>query len=146
MTKKTQILLLLVLVSGMTKCAPDLFSSLENREGNQIKPDPNQSIILVYRNLNEGAGIPVVLFLDGKKLGEIPIKTYFRLEVAPGRHVIRSESDDVSILEVFAEKGKIYFIRQKVTMGFTRSNVELDFVNEKRGNIEIRECKLITLP
>ena len=146
MTKKTQILLLLVLVFGITQCTPVVFSPLENREGNQIKPDPNQSVILVYRNLNEGAGVPVVLFLDGKKIGDIPIKTYYRFEVAPGRHIIRSESDDNSILEVIAEKGKIYFVRQKVTMGFTRDHVELDLVSEERGAVEIGECKLKTLP
>ena len=62
----------------------------------------------------------VVVTLDGRKVGTLPMENYLRLEVAPGRHVLsvsrdtlvpavlRETRDDVT---VDAEAGHCYFLR-----------------------------------
>lgn len=146
MENKTPVLLFLLLVLGISGCSNGLFSPLKNGAAPAIKPLPDQSIIIIYRNGNAGSAIPVILFMDNKKIGEIPIKTYYQLVVAPGRHIIRSRSDNESVFEVLAEKGKVYFVHQKVEMGFTRDYIELVEVGEGIGSAEIREYQQMKIP
>ena len=144
---KSKFLILFVfLVLGISRCSNATIPSLKNETTTEIKPIYDQSIIIIYRNENSGAGIPVILSIDNKYIGKISIKSYYRLVVAPGRHVVRSRSDNEAVFNLLTEKGKVYFIHQKVDMGFTHDYVDLVQVGEEIGAIEIRECQQLNLP
>jgi len=99
---------------------------------------PGKANIYVYRNEVLGAAIKMDVSLDGKPVGQTAAKTFFALEVAPGKHTLQGDS----ALDLTAEAGKNYFVWQEVKMGFIAGN-KLQLVDEATGKAGVAECKLI---
>lgn len=97
--------------------------------------------IYVYRNENLGGAIKLTLLLDGKLVGDTAAKTYYLMEVDPGRHTLLSKAENDSALELMTEAGRNYFVWQEVKMGFWQPRSLLQQVDEATGRAGVEACK-----
>ena len=132
---------LIVLLSG---CASVPMASLErDSQAKMFAVKPGMSNIYVFRNESMGASIKMDVELDGKSIGQTAAKSYFALEVSPGKHTLISKAENDSSLEVNAEAGKNNFVWQEVKMGLIIARTKLHIVDDEIGKAGIAECKLI---
>ena len=90
-----------------------------------------------------GAAVKMDVELDGKLVGQTVAKSYFALEVPPGKHTLISKAENDSVLDVIAEAGKNYFVWQEVKMGLMYARNKLQLVDEAIGKVGVAESKLI---
>ena len=132
---------LVVLLSG---CASVPMASIErDNQAKTFAVKPGLSNIYVYRNESFGGAIKMDVELDGKLIGQTVAKSYFALEVSPGKHTLISKAENDSVLDVNAEGGKNNFVWQEVKFGLIIARNKLQIVDEATGKAGIAESKLI---
>lgn len=133
--------ILIVLLSG---CASAPMASIErDSQAKTFVVKPELSNIYVYRNESFGGAVKIDVELDGKPVGHTVAKSYFMLEVPPGKHTLISKAENDSVLDVIAEAGKTNFVWQEVKMGVWYARNKLQLVDETIGKAGVAECKLI---
>jgi len=103
---------------------------------------PNRAGIYVYRNESMGAAIRMDVIIDGVNIGETAAKTYLYKEVAPGRHVVTSKSENTDTVEVDVKPGTLAYLWQEVKMGLLYAGTKLHIVSEQEGRKGVLETKL----
>lgn len=132
---------LIVLLSG---CASVPMANIErDSQAKTFAVRPGLSNIYVYRNESIGAAVKMDVELDGKLVGQTVAKSYFALEVSPGKHTLISKAENDFVLDVIAEAGKNYFVWQEVKMGLLYARNKLQLVDEAIGKAGVAESKLI---
>ncbi|MBM4271050.1 MAG: DUF2846 domain-containing protein [Deltaproteobacteria bacterium] len=133
---------LLIIVSG---CATiPVASSEDDALAKRFVADPDRSLIYLFRNEYFGAAIPMQVSIDGQVAGRTVAYSFFKWDVPPGEHVIKSFAENESSLSLVTKPGKVYFVRQEVKMGVWLPRSQLYEVNEQQGMAAINECKLVT--
>jgi len=102
----------------------------------------DKSRIYIYRNETLGGAIAMTVALDGKTLGQTGPKTCFMVDVAPGRHVIESLTENVARLTIETRPGQAYYVWQEVKMGLWAPRSALHEMSAAEGQKGVRECKL----
>ncbi len=105
-------------------------------------PKPGVAGLYIYRNESMGAAIKMDVLVDGKNIGESAAKTYFYVEVAPGKHTIASKAENTDTIDVDTVAGKLYYIWQEVKMGVLYARTKLQVVSESEGQKGVNESKL----
>ena len=130
-----------VLVSG---CASVPMASVErDTQSKTFSVKPDKANVYIYRNESLGAAVKMDVDFDAKPIGQTVAKSYFALEVEPGKHILISKAENDSVLDVNAEAGKNYFVWQEVKMGLLYARNKLQFVDDATGKAGVSECKLI---
>jgi hypothetical protein len=106
----------------------------------QVAPD--KAGIYVYRNETLGAAIKMDVAVDGQPVGQTAANTYLYKEVAPGKHVVSSSSENTDTVEVDLKPGTLAYIWQEVKMGFMMARTKLHLVTEADGRKGVLETKL----
>ena len=141
---KSVLLLAGALVALLSGCASVPMASIErDSKAKTFAVKPGLSNIYVYRNESFGGAIKMDVELDGKLIGQTVAKSYFALEVSPGKHTLISKAENDSVLDVNAEGGKNNFVWQEVKMGLIIARNKLQIVDEATGKAGIAESKLI---
>ena len=139
--------LLVGLLAGsalITGCASVPMASIErDAQTKSFSVKPDKANIYVYRNESMGGAVKMDVELGGKPIGQTAAKTYFALEVAPGKHTLVSKAENDAFLDVPAEAGKNYFVWQEVKMGLLYARNKLMLVDDATGKAGVAECKLI---
>lgn len=144
MFRKILIVIGLAYVAFLSGCASVPMASVEqDAKAKTYAVAPGKSNIYVYRNENFGAAVKLNVEMDGKVVGQTAAKTYFALEVEPGKHSITTRSENVSTVDLVTEVGKNYFVWQEVKMGMLSPRSKLQTVDEETGKKGVSECKLI---
>lgn len=99
--------------------------------------------LYIYRNETFGAAIKVNVLMDDKYLGETASKTYFYVEVPPGKHTVVSKAENESSVTIDAIAGRLYYVWQEIKMGLFQPRTELQVVDEKTGRAGVMESKRI---
>lgn len=134
-------ILLAVLASG---CASvPMASSDMDTQAKQFRVPPGKSRIYVYRNESIGGAVKIVITLDGKVIGSTGRKTYFAIDVAPGKHELGCIVENTASLSVNAAAGKPVFVWQEVKMGAWSPRCALNQVDDKVGRDGVLESGLI---
>jgi tryptophan synthase beta subunit len=103
-----------------------------------------KAVIYVYRNqANIGPNARMSVVLNGDTLGKTVAKSYVIAEVEPGKHTLESKAENDSRLEIEAQAGKNYFVRQVVSEGTLSARTRLQLVDDTTGKAGVRECQLI---
>ncbi len=123
----------------------DLADPKLDREAKKFaEPDANFSGIYIYRDSLMGKPSKKAIYIDGEYLGKTADRTYFYKIVKPGYHTIETESEfSNNSLEIYAEGGSNYFIRQYIKMGVFVPGAGLQEVNELLAKKSIIKSKLI---
>lgn len=81
--------------------------------------------------------------IDGQVIGETAPKTYFYRNIAPGSHVLATESEfSDNTLNLEAVAGKNHYVRQSIKMGVFVGGAKLTEVSEFEGQQAVRGTDL----
>jgi len=130
---------ILIVLNG---CASVPMASLDlDKEAKQFSAPHDKSRIYIYRNESLGGAVRMVVSLDGATLGQTGPKTYFVVDVQPGKHRIESLTENVATLDLETQPGKSYFVWQEVKMGLWSARSALHQVPEEQGRKGVLECQ-----
>ena len=102
----------------------------------EFRTHPNSGTLYVYRSEHDRLEDDVVLYMDGRIIGQILPGTLFRIDTVPGRHVLHGIDADTGKIVVDARPGQLYFVELHVIEG--RSHFRL--VPEPVGRQRIATC------
>lgn len=142
--KKTALLLVTALALTLGGCAsvPMGDATRDTALKTFEAPRAEKAGIYIYRHENMGAAVKMDLQVDGKHIGQTAAKTYFFVEVPPGKHTITSISENTDTLSIDAVAGKLYYVWQEVKMGVLYARTKLNLVSEEDGRKGVLESKL----
>ena len=113
-------------------------SPARNAEAKQFRTHPGTATVYVYRpdfgrqdNEHES-----VLWVDGRLIGQTLPRSFFRLDLRPGRHRLNGQVSDVGNLEIETKAGELHFVSLAVLGGTSR----FEQVTEERGRRDILRC------
>lgn len=116
--KLVALILSLALLAG---CASTPQASRErDADAKQFVSHPGTAAIYIYRNGWNSADDDSVLFVDHRLIGATLRGTYFRVDVQPGKHVLRGFGYDAGQLELDVRPGEIHFVLLTVLNGTSR--------------------------
>ena len=137
-------LMFVLLAVAVTGCASVPMASQEKDAAAKtyaVKPD--KANIYIYRNENFGAALKMPVAVDGRLVGDTAAKTYLKVEVPPGSHIVTSKTENDASLTLQTAAGKNYFVWQEVKMGMWAARSQLHQVDDATGKAGVDECKLI---
>jgi len=133
--------ILLLVLSG---CASVPMAPLEQDiKAKEFVPAQGRAALYIYRSENFGGAIPMTITVNSKAIGQTAAKTFFLLNVVPGKYTVESHAENVSSLSLTTEAGKNYFVWQEVKMGMWMARSLLQQVDETTGRAGVTESKLI---
>ena len=119
-------LLIAMLLAG---CASTPQASRErDAEAKQFVSHPATAAVYVYRNDWSTLDDDSVLYVDRRLIGATLPGAYFRVDVQPGKHVLRGFGYDDGRLEIDVRPGEIHFVSLNVLSGtshFTWRDMEI---------------------
>jgi len=138
----TSIFVILLLV--LSGCASVPMAPMEqDAKAKEFVPSPSHAALYIYRSENFGGAIPMTLTVNSKVVGQTAAKTFFMLNVLPGKYTVESHAENISNLSLTTEAGKNYFVWQEVKMGMWMARSLLQQVDETTGRAGVTESKLI---
>jgi hypothetical protein len=110
----------------------------EDTRAKLFRPEQGKANIYVYREMKfMGSAGNFRITMDSKYVGELAVKTYYRLSVDPGEHEILAEAWQKRSVTIQAVEGESHFVSVKV--GGETLNVA-ERVEPSLGMAAVREC------
>ncbi len=136
----------LIFVLLLSACAAvPMGDSKQDSIAKSFVAKPNVAGVYIYRNESFGAALRMDVEVDGKPIGQTAAKTYFFLDVPPGRHTFTSKSENEDTVTVDALAGKLYYIWQEVKMGLLYARTKMSLVSEEEGKRGVLESQLASV-
>lgn len=130
----------------LTGCASvNMAPKEESAKAKQFQaPSSNNAGVYIYRNSFVGQALKKDIWIDGKCLGESAPDVFFYTEVEGGKsHKIDTESEfSPNALNLMADAGKNYFIRQYIKMGVFVGGAGLEQIDEQQGKIDVAKLEM----
>lgn len=102
----------------LSGCASTPEASRErDADAKQFTTHPGYSTLYVYRPDADSQDNDTVLWVDGRLIGATLPKTYFRINLDPGKHTLAGMGYDNGTLTIETRPGEIYFVSLYVTSG-----------------------------
>jgi hypothetical protein len=152
--KKYLIITVVTIYTLLSGCATAPLATIQDDTiAKLFKPIKGKSSIYLYslhcRNMTFDRGI-ITVTIDNKILRKNSFKTYLKLTLDPGKHIITSQMKfgKITTLEIETEKNKNYFIGQSFETSnsfatiFSSPWVEMNQDFQSKGIKKVRECKL----
>lgn len=103
-------------VPGLSGCVSTPQASAErDAEAKQFGSAPATAAVYVYRN--DTADEDSVLWVDNRLIGATLRRTFFRVHLEPGRHVINGLAADNGRMVLETRPGAVYFVELQVVSG-----------------------------
>lgn len=107
-----------------------------------IVENPEKARIYVLRPVSIGGMVPMEV-QDGEiVVGETGPRGALCWERDPGPADITSHAENVDFLRIETEKGMVYYLLQKVKMGFFVARTKLELLMKDEGPETLQKCKL----
>jgi hypothetical protein len=109
-------------------------------------PIADRGVVYVFRDSFIGHRLGINVLLDAAMIGQTRGNTFYRLEVAPGDHVLAShnpQNDSKNEQRFHAAAGAMLFFEQTVKMGMTASSVNLVATDRAPATRRIQKCRLL---
>jgi Protein of unknown function (DUF2846) len=97
---------------------------------------PDAATIYVYRSEFNRAPGESVLYMDGRLIGGTLPGSFYRIDVAPGRHTLHGVGIDAGMLALETRPGQLYFVSLTVIAGSSRFAP----VSAEQGQNEVVAC------
>lgn len=115
----------------------------EDIQARKFEAVADKAVIYVVRDSLDFSEIQAQVDLDTTlRLMTYP-GTYYRWEVTPGTHQIQGFGGDMGSIRVQAEKGKIYFVQQRVTGRQFNPSSSFELVSETDGRAAVLRSVLL---
>jgi uncharacterized protein DUF2846 len=110
----------------------------------QFAPSPGKGVIYLYRSQLVGLLVGLNVVLDGRPVGQTRGFRFYRLEVAPGTHVLSGDSKCPEPLEVTVGEGEIAYVEQEIVMGVVKGGYRYKRIADvPKAQQAIYGCKLL---
>ena len=116
--------------AAQTQTAPATTPLAAETTARLFEAVPGKAVIYLLRNRGDIWTFSVRVLLDGKEMGATEPSSYFRWVVAPGTHVIVSDTYPPAVIELKTEAGGLYYVWQDINVGFLRAFSRLEAVDE----------------
>lgn len=117
--------------------------SPEELRSKRFEALPDKAVVYLYRDRPDFVDRPASLTLDGLGVGSTHPGTYYRLELAPGRHRIAGFAGDAGIFEFNAAAGKLYFVRHIVSRLLVFDQSLFYLVSEEQGRNAVLRYEML---
>lgn len=121
-------------------------SAADEKEAKRCAPVSGQATVYVFRDAFIGKLAGLDVLLDGVPIGQTRGKTFYRLDLAPGEHVLASRNPrDGSQHEhrFRADAGSLVFLEQRVSMGATTLRHEVVPTESAAAMPRIQRCRML---
>jgi len=105
-----------------------------------VKPDVAR--LLIIRTSSSGESMN---YLDGKAIGCTIGKSYFITDAVPGVHYLMGKAENLAVMRLSLEAGKIYVIQQTLRVGFWSDRTSFEILTPKELKHEIlqEKCRFV---
>jgi len=121
-------------------------AATEEAEAKRCAPLAGRAVVYIFRDayLGKVAGLDVLV--DGKPVGQTRGKTFYRLDLAPGEHVLTSRNPQNGSLNEYrlsAGAGSLLFLEQRVRFGMTTFRHDIVPTEHAAATSRIQKCRLL---
>ena len=114
-------------------------------QAKRFEAAPGKAVIYLVRMQPDLSYLTATVLLDEQMIGSTHAGTYFRLEVAPGRHRISGYAQDNASLTLDVQADHIYFVQQIVTGAARESPHSIyQLIPEREGRAAVARSVLIS--
>ena len=121
-------------------------AATEEAEAKRCAPVAGRATVYVFRDAFYGKVAGLDLLLDGTPIGQTRGKTFYRLHLPPGEHLLTSRNpQDGSKHEhrVSADAGSLLFLEQRVSMGMMSLRHGIVPAEQASATSRIQRCRLL---
>ena len=115
----------------------------EDIQARKFESVPDKAVIYLLRDNPDFSEIEAAISLDGELSFRTYPGTYYRWEVAPGMHRIQSFGGDTGQIRVQAERGKVYFVQQRVAGMRLAPESTFEPISESQARAVVKRCVLV---
>jgi hypothetical protein len=114
-------------------CAP--MSTAPQYSGPTIQGTPGKAVVYLVRTRPDLSYLTATVKVDDEIIGATYAGTYFRLELAPGRHRLSGYAQDNGALTLDVQADRIYFVQHTVSGSWRATSPHSFFrvIDEARG-------------
>lgn len=146
LTRYFRALALFIAALALVGCAQVPRASMtEEARAKQFVPQAETASLYIYRDEIFGGAISMPVNLNNQNLGYTGPKSFFYLNVAPGRYTIESMAENQASLSIDVEAARNYFVWQEVKMGLFMARSNLAQTDESRGRQGVLASKMIAV-
>jgi hypothetical protein len=98
--------------------------------------------IYVLRPVSIGGAVPMKVSDGGTAVGVTGPKGALCWDREPGPADIASHAENVHHLNINTEKGMVYYLLQRVKMGFMIARTKLEQLSKEEGEATLKKCNL----
>ena len=110
----------------------------------QFLPLADKGVIYVYRKQLVGLLVGLDVMLDGKQIGQTRGLRFYRLELAPGTHVLAGDRKCPEPLTFQIAAGEVLYIEQELVMGLVKGSYRYRQVTDlSQAQQAVYSCKLL---
>jgi hypothetical protein len=123
-------------------------SGAEDKHAKGFAPDPARGVIYLFRDAFVGKLAGIDVFVDGRPVAQTRGKTFLRLELPPGYHVLTSASHAQGTrvdLPLTIAPGTIAYVEQGIRMGAVSSGPSMALKGDVESQNRIRRCRLLAV-
>ena len=96
-------------------------SMVEKDSPTEIKADPDNAKLVIYRGTAFGFAVVLNNYLDDKFIGQTKGKSFFITTVPPGEHYVIGSGENNACAKVNFEAGKVYYLLQGIFPGMMKA-------------------------
>lgn len=108
---------LIALALGACATLPRM-DDAENAVGKRFEPVPERSVLYIYRESPFGLAVVLPTALNGRVIGSLGSDTWYRVEVAPGRHEVTCHAENKGAATVDVVASQVAFVEVAIQFGF----------------------------
>jgi hypothetical protein len=125
-------------LSGCQQLPP----SPEDLQAKKFEAVPDKAVIYLVRDAMDLSDVQSQIRVGDKLLLKTYPGTYYRWEVPAGMHTITGYGGDIGTITVQVERGRIYFVQQRV-VGMRVPSSRFELVNEPQGRAAVMRSVLL---
>jgi len=146
LTRYFRALALFIAALALVGCAQVPRASMtEEAKAKQFAPQAETASLYIFRDEIFGGAISMPVNLNNQNLGYTGPKSFFYLNVAPGRYTIESMAENQASLSIDVQAARNYFVWQEVKMGLFQARSNLTQTDDARGRQGVLASKMIAV-
>ena len=115
----------------------------EDIQARKFEAVPDKSVIYLLRDAADFSDVEAAVAFDGVMSLRTYSGTYYRWEVTPGTHQVASFGGDTGQIRVQAERGKVYFVQQRVAGRQFAPESTFELISESQARAVVQRCVLL---
>jgi hypothetical protein len=122
-------------------------AAAEEAEAKRYAPVADRATVYVFRDATVGKVAGLDVLLNGTAIGQTRGKTFYRLHLAPGEHLLTSRNPQNGTQHehrLRADPGALHFLEQRVKFGMTALRHEIVPTEQTSATSRIKRCRLLS--